>query len=95
MPSTPKKPLEYADIRQAEDGGVMIAVDYAGLIEDQPVVIKKFKDSIHILQNSRLRVTFKLPLKKLYDDINAENEVLVVQVDDDSNLQIFDNLIFK
>lgn len=95
MTVAPKKPLEYADIRQAEDGGVMIAVDYAGLVEDQPLVLKKFNDSIHILQNSRLRVTFKLPLKKLFDDINSENEVLVVQVDEANNLQIFDNLIFK
>ncbi len=89
-----RKPLEYADIRVAGDGAVMIAVDDASLIENEPVLIKKHKGEVFILQNGQLKVKFPVPLPDLYNSIHAENEIIVVQAQTDGNFQVFDQLLF-
>lgn len=88
-------PLEYADIRVAADGSVLIAVDEVGLTETDTILIKKNKGHVYLLQQGRVRVNIPVPLTELYDRIAPETEILVAQVDDAGGIQVFDKIEFK
>ena len=88
-------PLDYADIRVAADGAVMIAVDYAELTSKRPVHIRKRGGRIQILQDDEVRVEFRLQIGAIYDRIDADNEVVIAQVRKSGKIQIFENILFK
>ena len=88
-------PLDYADVRIAEDGAVLIAVGDAGFNGQKPIIIKRAKNSIYILQSGRLRVKFALPIPKVLEQICEAEELLVAQVTEAGEIQVFDKIIFK
>ena len=91
-------PLDYADIRIAQDNAVLIAVDFAGLTSKRPVIIRKADGQVQILQDKIVRVQFKLPLPELgpvYSRINPDNEVIITQLRKSGKIQIFENITFE
>ncbi|WP_020038203.1 hypothetical protein [Salipiger mucosus] len=89
--STPS-PLDYADIRIAEDGAVLICIDFAGLTSKLPVVLRKENGRIRILQDDLPRVDFELRVQSVYDRIHRDNEVMIAQVRESGKIQIFENI---
>ena len=95
MPTTNAKPVDYADIRIAGDGAILIAVDYAGLVDEEHVYIKKKNGEVFILQNGRVRARFRIPLAELYNKIDAKTEIVVCQVSADGSIQVLEQVSFK
>lgn len=95
MSTANAKPVDYADIRIAGDGAVLIAVDYAGLVDEDVVFIKKKNGEVFILQQGRVRARIKIPLQELYNKISADTEIVVCQVSTDGSIQVLEQVRFK
>lgn len=96
VPAKPSsKPVNYADLRRAANGDLLIALAHCGLVEDKPAVIKKKDGNVFILQAGKLRARFPVPEKTFYDAINVMTKIVIAQTSEDGALQVLDKIEFK
>lgn len=89
------KPVDFADLRRAANGDLLIALDQCGLTEDKPAVIKKKGGHVFILQGGRLRAKFPVPEHSFYDAIDPATKIVIAQTSADGDLQVLDKIEFK